>query len=162
MSSYPWSVVLLVATASSPALGEKAKNSSQPPISGKAESANLTNAQAWQVYDRYLAGWKDVSDEQRTKIAAEVLADTIQCLTPRHDWGGRASVIADMASFQKRFPKGHVEIGDVSANHDVALLTWVLVQADGSVIARGHDQIRVSPDGKIVSLITFAPPAEKP
>jgi len=41
-------------------------------------------------------------------------------------------------------------------------LTWVLVYADGKVFARGHDQIRVSPEGKIISLITFAPSVEKP
>jgi hypothetical protein len=51
---------------------------------------------------------------------------------------------------------------DVSAHHDVALLTWLLVQADGTVLVKGHDQIRVSPEGKIVNLITFAPSVSKP
>ena len=45
----------------------------------------------------------------------------------------------------------------MSAHHDVALLTCVLVQADGNVFAKGHDQIRISAEGKIVGLTTFAP-----
>ncbi len=40
-------------------------------------------------------------------------------------------MIDDMAEFQKKFPEGHFDLGDVSAYHDVALLTWLLVQADG-------------------------------
>lgn len=162
MFSNRWIVLCFVAMVSSRAHAEKAKDKPQPTIGGKTESANTTNEQAWKVYQAYLAGWNDVSDEQRAKIAVEILAEGVQYLTPRHEWSGRATVIADMAAFQKRFPKGHIEIGDVSANHDVALLTWVLVQADGKVAARGHDQIRVSPEGKIVSLITFAPSVEKP
>jgi hypothetical protein len=47
-------------------------------------------------------------------------------------------------------------------HHDVALLTWLLVQADGTVLAKGHDQIRVSPEGKIVDLLTFAPSVSEP
>ena len=71
-------------------------------------------------------------------------------------------MIADMAAFQAKFPGGHFEIGDVSAHDDVALLTWVLVQGDGRELARGHDQLRVSPQGKIVDLITFAPSVARP
>ena len=75
---------------------------------------------------------------------------------------GRETAIEDMAAFQKSFPGGRFDVGGVSAHHDVALLTWVLVQADGKVFARGHDQIRIAPDGKIASLITFAPSVASP
>ena len=57
---------------------ETAKEKSRPTINGKAESANMTNAQAWKVYEKYLEGWKDVSDEQRAKIAADILAECVQ------------------------------------------------------------------------------------
>jgi hypothetical protein len=162
MFSNAWFVLCFVAMVSSSAHAEQAKGKTQPVVNGKAESSNMTNAQAWKIYERYLEGWKDVSEEHRAKIATETLAESVQYVTPRHEWSGRATVIEDMASYQKRFPKGHIEIGDVSANHDVALVTWVLVQADGKVYARGHDQFRVSPDGKIINLITFAPSVEKP
>jgi hypothetical protein len=67
-----------------------------------------------------------------------------------------------MAAFQTKFPGGHFGIGDVSGHHEHALLTWVLVQADGTLLANGHDQIRVSQEGKIVSLITFPPSTSNP
>ena len=122
----------------------------------------ITNQEAWKLYEKYLNGWTAISDEQRTKITAEVIAENAQYSTPRHESGGRETMIEDMAEFQKRFPNGHFDLGDVSAHHEVALLTWVLVQADGKIVAKGHDQIRVSPEGKIVSLITFAPSVAKP
>ena len=122
----------------------------------------MTNQEAWDLYRKYVEGWKAISDEQRTEITVAVVAENVQYSTPQHQLGGRNTVIQDMAAFQKRFPGGHFDIGDVSAHHDVALLTWVLVQADGTIVAKGHDQIRVSPEGKIVNLITFAPSVPKP
>lgn len=122
----------------------------------------LTNQAAWDVYAKYVSGWRAISDEQRTKIAGEILAEDVQYATPRHESGGRETIVEDMAVFQARFPGGHFDVGDVSAHHDVALLTWVLVQADGKVFATGHDQIQVSADGKITRLLTFAPSVAKP
>jgi len=130
--------------------------------SSSALATELTNQDAWNVYARYLEGWKAVSDEKRQAIALDVIADNVQYTTPRHETGSRATMIEDMATFQKKFPGGHFDIGDVSAHHDVALLTWVLVQADGKVFAKGHDEIRVSPQGKLVSVATFAPSATSP
>ena len=122
----------------------------------------MTNQEAWRLYERYLEGWKAISSKERAAIIAEVVAEDVQYCTPKHASGGRETMIEDMAAFQERFPGGQFDVGDVSAHHDVALLTWVLVQADGSVLAKGHDQIRVSPEGKIVGLITFAPSVSKP
>ena len=122
----------------------------------------MTNQEAWKIYERYVEGWSAISEEQRERIAAEVIAGDARYSTPQHASGGRETVIEDMAAFQKSFPGGRFDVGDVSAHHDVALLTWVLVQADGKVFARGHDQIRIAPDGKIASLITFAPSVASP
>jgi hypothetical protein len=117
----------------------------------------LTNQDAWNVYKKYVEAWRAMPDDQRAKLAAEVIDDHAQYSTPRHPTGGRQTIIDDMAAFQAKFPGGHFDIGDVSAHDDVALLTWILVQADGTVVARGHDQLRISADHKITSLITFAP-----
>jgi len=159
-------VMFVMALSSAPALAETKKDQPRPvanAANGPADKANmLTNERAWKTYENYLAGWNEVADDRRAKLAADVVAENVEYRTPRHELGGRATLIEDMAAFQKRLPKGHIEIGDVSAHHDVALLTWVLVQADGTVFARGHDQMRVSPDGKITQLITFARPTGKP
>jgi hypothetical protein len=139
-----------------------ANNTTQTVREPTEKSIMLTNRRAWDVYDKYVEGWRAIPDEQRTKIAAEVIAETASYATPLHAVGGRQTIIEDERAFQKKFPGGHFDIGDVSAHHDVALLTWVLVKADGAIVARGHDQIRVSPDGRIVELITFAPSVTNP
>jgi hypothetical protein len=122
----------------------------------------LTNQEAWKIYQQYVDGWAPIPDEQRRKVATGVIAEDARYSTPRHESGGRETMIEDMVAFQAKFPGGHFDVGDVSAHHDVALLTWILVQADGTIVAKGHDEIRVSPDGKIVSLVTFAPSVSKP
>jgi hypothetical protein len=126
------------------------------------QAAPLTNQVAWDLYRRYVDAWRAIPDEQRRSIAASVLAGDIRYSTPRHQTGGHQTVVDDMATFQAKFPGGHFDIGDVSAHHDVALLTWILVSADGTVVAKGHDQIRVSADLKIVELTTFAPSVTSP
>lgn len=122
----------------------------------------MTNQEAWAIYEHYIQAWKPISEERRRSLATEIIAEDAQYSSPLLEAGGRESIIQRMSKFQEQFPGGHFEIGDVSAHHDVALLTWIIVQADGTVFAKGHDQIRVSSAGKIVSLITFAPPVSKP
>lgn len=121
-----------------------------------------SNKRAWDIYEKYLEGWKPISKEEREKIASEIMVENIEYTTPRHESGDRYTVIKDMEAFQARLPGGHVEIRDVSAHHDVALLTWDLIQANGESFAKGHDQLRISKEGKIIGLITFAPPVSKP
>jgi len=132
------------------------------PKSERKEASGMTNKDAWTLYEKYLQGWNSTSDDVRKKVAAETTTDDVRYRTRLHDSGGRAEIIQDMAAFQSRFPGGHFEVGDVSTHHDVALLTWVLVQADGKVFAQGHDQIRVNAEGKISSIITFPPPTKTP
>jgi hypothetical protein len=123
----------------------------------------MTNRDAWNLYETYLSAWHSNSIETRKRIAAEVLIEHIEYQTVRHDLGtGRAQVIEDMATFHEKFPGGHFEIGGVSSHHNVALVTWVLIQADGSEFARGHDQLTVDRDGKISKIITFGPSVNKP
>jgi hypothetical protein len=123
----------------------------------------MTNHEAWTLYERYLGAWNTTTIEDRLKIAAEVLSDTIEYQTARHDLStGRSLPIEDMATFHERFPGGHFEIGDVSSHHHVAMLTWVIIQANGTEFARGLDQIIVGPDGKICKITTFAPSVKNP
>jgi hypothetical protein len=121
----------------------------------------ITDQQVWKLYAQYANAWKPNSDEQRTQMLADVLHKDFRYLTPEFE-GGLDTLLEDMAGIQKKVPGGYFDVEDVSTHHDVALLTWLLVQADGTVLAKGHDQIRVSPEGKIVNLLTFAPSVSKP
>lgn len=123
----------------------------------------MTNHDAWNLYEKYLSAWNTNAIEERLHIAAEVLIENIEYQTVRHDVGtGRAQVIEDMAAFHEKFPGGHFEIGDVSSHHNVALVTWVLIQADGKEFARGHDQLTVDGHGRISKIITFGPSSNHP
>ena len=123
----------------------------------------MTNLEAWKLYQRYLGAWNTASIEERLKIAAEVLSENIEYQTARHDLcTGRSQVVEDMATFHERFPGGHFEIGDVSSHHNVAILTWIIIQADGKEFARGSDQITVDSNGQISKITTFAPSVRDP
>ncbi|MDR3616765.1 MAG: nuclear transport factor 2 family protein [Candidatus Obscuribacterales bacterium] len=122
----------------------------------------MQNKEAWKLYQRYVDGWKPISAEERKTLVAEVVAEDAKYITPQHVIGGRETMIEDMAAFQGKYPGGRFDVGDVSAHHDVALFTWVLVQADESVLVKGHDLIRISAEGKIAELITFAPSTSEP
>lgn len=133
------------------------------PDSTKIEGSVMTNQEAWRLYEKYISAWNTTSIEERLKIANDVLSENIEYQTARHDLStGRSLVIEDMATFHERFPGGHFEIGDVSSHHNVALLTWVIIQADGKEFARGGDQITVGRNGQITKIITFAPSVKDP
>jgi hypothetical protein len=123
----------------------------------------VTKRQARDLYAKLHTARNSESLDERRRIAAEVLDENIEYQTVRHDTTtGRTLVIEDMATFHERFPGGHFEIGDVSAHHNVALLTWVLIQADGKEFARGGDQITVGDHGKIIKITTFGPSTKTP
>ena len=123
----------------------------------------MNNQEAWTIYTRYLGAWNTTDVAARLQIANDVIADNIEYQTARHDWSiGRSLVIDDMATFHEKFPGAHFEIGGVSTHHDVSLLLWVIIQADGTEFARGGDQITFDVDGKILKIITFAPFATNP
>lgn len=133
------------------------------PDPAKRERSVMNNQEAWKLYEKYLGAWNTTSIEERLKIANEVLSENMEYQTARHELStGRSVVIEDMAAFQERVPGGHFEIGDVSSHHNVALLTWVMIQADGKEVARGGDQITVGSNGQITKIITFAPSVKNP
>jgi len=121
----------------------------------------IANQEAWKLYERYVEAWSPIPDEQRKAIIAEVTTEDFDYFTPSFH-GGRETIIEDIEGFQKKFPGAHFDVEDGSMHHDVALFTWVLIQPDGTALAKGHDQIRISTEGKIANLITFAPSAPKP
>jgi len=154
----PYAVILMSLVALP--IPASAQAASDP---ARMEVLAMTNQEAWKLYEKYISAWNTTDIEERLNIAAEVLSEKIEYQTARHDLStGRSLVIEDMATFHERFPGGHFEIGDVSSHHNVALLTWVIIQADGKEVARGGDQITVDRNGQIAKIITFAPSVENP
>jgi hypothetical protein len=120
----------------------------------------MTSQQALGAYQKYVEAWKAIPDAQRKSILLEVFDENVEYLVPEYV-GGASEAIKDMERFQKQYPGAHFEIENVSTHHEVALFKWVLILPDGKVTVKGHDCIRFSPAGKIVSLLTFGPSSPK-
>ena len=122
----------------------------------------MTNQQALTIYQTYVETWNPASSEvQRKNILSEVFEENMEYLGPEYV-GSTGETLQDIERFHKQFPGAHFEIENVSSHHEVALLKWVLVLPDGKVTVKGHDCIRFSPGGKILSLLTFGPSSRKP
>lgn len=121
----------------------------------------MTQQQLWNLYETYAEAWKLASSDEREKAVAQLVDDSIHYLTQEFV-GGREAILNDMASFRQKFPGSYFAVEDMSSHHDVALFTWALVMPDGTIPAKGHDYLSVSPEGKIVALTTFPPSIPKP
>jgi hypothetical protein len=120
----------------------------------------MTNLQALNVFQSYAEAWKPIPDAQRKSILSEVFDENVEYLVPEYV-GGTTTAIEDMERFQKQYSGAHFDIENVSTHHEFALFKWVLILPDGKVTVKGHDCIRFSPAGKIVSLLTFGPASPK-
>jgi hypothetical protein len=120
----------------------------------------MTIQQALNVYQTYVEAWKPIPDTQRRSILSEVFDENVEYLVPKYI-GGTSAAIEDMERFQKQYPGAHFVVENVSTHHEVALFKWGLVLPDGKITVKGHDCIRFSPVGNIVSLFTFGPASPK-
>jgi hypothetical protein len=115
-----------------------------------------------ELYKHYVTAFAAISDQERRKILDSVLDGEITYRTPRMEGTGHQIVIDDINEFQARFPGGQFALYSVSEHHDVALMEWQLILADGTRGVRGHDAVRVTPEGKFGQIVTFAPSTLEP
>lgn len=119
-------------------------------------------SKAVELYKRYAEAWAAISDQERRAILASVLETDILYRIPRMEGTGHQIVIDDITDFQSKFPGGQFALHSVSEHHDVALMEWQLTLPDGTPGVRGHDAIRMTAEGKLGQIITFAPSTLEP
>jgi hypothetical protein len=119
-------------------------------------------SKAVELYKHYVKAFSAISDGERRKILDSVLGTEILYRTPRIEGTGHQIVIDDISDFQTKFPGGQFALHSVSEHHDVALMEWQLILPDGTPGVRGHDAIRVTPEGKFGQIVTFAPSTLEP
>lgn len=119
-------------------------------------------SKAVELYKRYAEAWAAISDQERRAILASVLDTDILYRIPRMEGKGHQIVIDDITDFQSKFPGGQFALHSVSEHHDVGLMEWQLILPDGTPGVRGHDAIRVTAEGKLGQIITFAPSTLEP
>lgn len=114
------------------------------------------------VYKQYVEAWSAIPDEERRSILERVVAADVTYRIPRMEGSGHGIVIEDMEEFQAKFPGGGFALRSVSEHHDVALMEWQLILPDRTPSVVGHDAVRVTPEGKLGQIITFAPSIAQP
>jgi len=119
-------------------------------------------SKAVELYKHYVTAFAAIPDQERRKILDAVLDTEIIYRNPRMEGTGHQILIDDINDFQSRFPGGRFVLYSVSEHHDVALMEWQLIGADGVPGVRGHDAIRLTPTGKFGQIITFAPSTPEP
>jgi hypothetical protein len=119
-------------------------------------------SKAVELYKQYAKAFAAISDQERRKILASVLETEIIYRNSSMEGTGHQIVIDDIHEFQAKFPGGQFALFSVSEHHDVALMEWQLILADGTSGVRGHDVIRVTPEGKFGQIVTFAPSTLEP
>jgi len=119
-------------------------------------------SKAVEVYKYYATAFSAISDQERRKILDSALETDVVYRIPRIEGTGHQIIIDDIHEFQAKFPGGRFALRSVSEHHDVALMEWQLILADGTQSLRGHDAIRITPEGKIAQIVTFAPSTPEP
>ncbi len=114
-------------------------------------------SKAIKLYKHYATAFSAISDQERREILDAVLETEVVYRTPKMEGTGHQIVIDDIHDFQAQFPGGQFALHSVSEHRDVALMEWQLILADGTPSARGHDAIRMTPEGKFGHIVTFAP-----
>jgi hypothetical protein len=115
-----------------------------------------------EIYKRDAAAFAVISDEERRKILDSVVEPDVLYRIPRMEGTGHQIILEDIHYFQSKWPGGHFALYSASQHHDVALMEWQLILSDGTPSVRGHDSIRITPEGKIAQIITFAPSTLEP
>ena len=115
-----------------------------------------------ELYKHYASAFAAISDGERRKILDSVVETGVIYRIPRMEGVGHQIIIDDIHEFQTKFPGGTFALHSVSEHHDVALMEWQLILADGTPSVRGHDAIRITPEGKFAQIVTFAPSTLEP
>jgi hypothetical protein len=119
-------------------------------------------SKAAELYKHYATAFSAISDQERRKILDSVVETDVVYRIPRMEGTGHQIILDDIHDFQAKFPEGRFALHSVSEHHDVALMEWQLILADGTPAVRGHDAIRVTSEGKLGQIVTFAPSTLEP
>lgn len=115
-----------------------------------------------ELYKHYASAFSATSDEERRRILDSTVEKDVVYRIPRMEGTGHQIIIDDIHNFQTKWPGGRFALYSVSEHHDVALMEWQLILADGTPDVRGHDAVRITPEGKLAQIVTFAPSTLEP
>lgn len=106
----------------------------------------------WELYAR---AWSAKTDAERNRILDEVLSADFTYLDPRIACGSHAEVASNLKAFQERQPGGSFALRDILAHHDFAMVSWQLIQGDGTATNHGYDIVRFTDAGQLANITAF-------
>lgn len=115
------------------------------------------SSEAVALYKQYAKAFAPMPALERQQILDATVATDVVYRTPFTENMGHDIILQDIATFQAKFPGGSFTLYSASEHHDVALMEWQLILADGTPAVRGHDAVRITPAGRLGSIVTFAP-----
>jgi hypothetical protein len=125
------------------------------PTSSFQKDSLMTSDDMRAKWELYAKAWSAQNDADRNRILNEVLSADFTYLDPRISCRTHAEVAANVKAFQERQPGGSFALRDILTHHDVAMVNWQLIQADGAATNRGYDIVRFTDAGQFAGITAF-------
>jgi hypothetical protein len=111
------------------------------------------------VMSRYVALWNTTDENERHRLAGEVLTEDALMVYPTIAAAGRAEAVAAIGRFQAQVPGARfVEASGIEQHHGWLRTAWRLVQGDGTMQLEGEDVVELAADGRIRRVLGFNNP----
>jgi SnoaL-like domain len=116
----------------------------------------MTDNNATNLIDGYIAAWNTTDSDARAKKIAEVFAEQVEYTDPLASVHGHEELSALIADAQAQFAGLTFRLaGAPDAHHDVVRFTWELAAGDGEALVIGSDVALIAPDGRIGAVAGF-------
>jgi SnoaL-like domain len=109
-----------------------------------------------QTYERYLAAWSAVPDEERERLLRGSVAEDVLFSNPQQVRHGIGEVVEHLEAFQKRSPGGSFQMNNMIGWADHGLAEWQLFDGEGKAGFSGYDVVAFDQRGFITSILLFA------
>ena len=112
-----------------------------------------------QVMTAYVALWNATDEQERRRLAEEVLTADAAIIYPTIAARGRDEVVAALGRFHEQVPGARFdETSGVEQHHGWLRASWRLLQPDGTVRLEGEDVGELSRDGRLRRVLGFHNP----
>jgi hypothetical protein len=119
----------------------------------------LSAPEIQELVKTYVAAWRELDDEKRRRLLAQVWADDGTYTDPMQHVEGREAVNRMIATYQQRRPGTQVvQTSGVDHYHDKLRFTWALLDAGGAALIEGIDFGELAEDGRLRRIVGFFGP----
>ena len=107
------------------------------------------------TYEGYLSAWSAIDDNKRLRLLTDSLSSRVVFKNSTQTRTGIPDVAKHLEQFQQTTPGGSFRILSMLGWGENALVSWQLVNADGTDGFKGYDTIAFGEDGRIGAIVMF-------